>query len=276
MKLALGLLTAAMILSPNVQAYDPKEVTVTGHDLPQELQGVGPAEKLGSNIDLNLQFTDDRGQLKALSTLFSGDKPVLLAMVYYDCPSLCNFHLNGVTDALKTMKWNVGEQFDLVAVSMNHRETSELAARKKQNYVAAYGRVQTANGWHFLVGDQASVKSLADQLGFQFKWLPEKEQFAHASVTYILTPQGKISRIINGIQPDPNTLRLSLLEASDGKIGTVIEQALMFCFQFNPEANKYVLYAWNLMRIGAILMILVLAVVFVPVWRRAQLNRPRT
>ncbi|NJL26247.1 MAG: hypothetical protein HC902_14575 [Calothrix sp. SM1_5_4] len=115
-----------------------------------------------------------------------------------------------------------------------------------------------------MVGSQANVAKLADQLGFKFKWLEDKKQFAHAAVTYIVTPKGEISRYLNGIQPDPTTLRLSLLEASDGKIGSVIEQALMFCFQFNPQKNKYTLYAWNLMRIGAILMVLLLAVLLIP------------
>lgn len=267
MTTCLTLLCAAFI-SGNSWAYNPNEKLVTGHELPAELQNVGVEEHLGAQLDTSLTFTDDHGKTAPLASFLRSEKPTLLAIVYYECPSLCNFHLNGLTDAMKTLKWSAGDEFNVVAVSMNHKETPELAAGKKASYVKAYGRPETADGWHFLVGSEAHVKALADQLGFKFKWLEERQQYAHASVTYVVTPDGKISRYLHGIQPDPTTLKLSLLEASNGKIGNVIEQAIMFCFQFNPSKNKYTLYAWNLMRIGAILMVLLLAVFLIPVLKR--------
>lgn len=268
-----GLAALAAFFSIHAWGYDPNEVTLTGHDLPKELQTVGVDEHLGAQIDKNLVFTDDKGVTGPIGRFFTGHKPVLMAMVYYNCPSLCSFHLNGVTDTLKQLKWTAGKEFEIVAVSMAHTETHDLAAKKKESYIGAYGRVESADGWHFLVGSKENVAALANQLGFRFQWLEDKKEFAHAAVAYVITPEGKISRYLHGIQPEVNTLKLSLLEASNGKIGSMIEQVLMFCFQFDPKKNKYTLYAWNLMRIGAILMVLLLAVLLVPMWWREQ---PRT
>lgn len=263
-------LFAAAILSFSAHGYDPKNVTVTGHELPAELVSVGVDEHLGAQLDLSLKFRDDSGQEVPLGHYFHQGKPVLMAMVYYNCPSLCNYHLNGLTEILKSLKWTAGEKFEVVAISMDHSETPELALPKKKNYVAAYGRLESENGWHFLTGSKENVKAIADQLGFRFKWLEDKKQFAHAAVTYVVTPDGKISRYLHGIQPELNTLKLSLLEASNGKIGNAIEQVLMFCFKFDPTKNKYTLYAWNLMQIGAVMTVLLLAVFLLPVWWREQ------
>lgn len=264
--LAITLLTAAP-----TWAYDTKAV-VTGHELPAELNAVGVDEHLGDKLDLTLPFTNEKGETLPLSTYFHQGRPVLMAMVYYSCPSLCNFHLNGLTETMKQLKWAAGREYDVVAVSMNHRETPDLAEKKKKNYLAAYGRVGTENGWHFLVGNEDNVKKLAGQLGFRFKWMEDKGQYAHAAVAYVITPEGKISRYLHGIQPEVQTLKMSLLEASNGRIGSLVEQVLMFCFQFDPQKNKYTLYAWNIMRVGAAFMVLMLAILLVPVWRREQLN----
>ncbi len=265
-----GLTLAAALFTANVWAYDTK-VTVTGHSLPKEIENVGVTEHLGDTLDINnLQFTDDKGEKGPLSRFFTGHKPVLMAMVYYNCPGLCSYHLNGVTDTLKQLKWTAGSQYEIVAVSMDARETFDLAAKKKDSYLKVYGRPGSEAGWHFLVGDKANVDKLAAQLGFRFVWLADKKEFAHVSVSYILTPAGKISRYLHGIQPDVTTMKMSLLEASNGKIGTMIEQALMFCFQFDPVKNKYTLYSWNLMRIGAIVMVLLLVVLLLPIWWREQ------
>lgn len=254
--------------SPSAWAYDPSEVNVSGHELPAELTSVNVEDRLGAAVNPDLVFTDEQGVSGPLSRFVGRGRPVVLAMVYFQCPSLCSLHLNGLTDALKMLSWTPGREFDVVLVSMDSRETHDLASRKKANYIKSFGRPESAGGWHFLVGDAANVGRLAEQIGFRFKWLEDRQQFAHASVTYILTPEGKISRTINGIQPDPQTLKFGLMEASDGKVGTVIDQVLMFCFQFNPQKNRYVLYAWNLMRFGAILMVLLLAIVLIPLWRR--------
>lgn len=249
-------------------AYDPKEVVVTGHELPEDLINVKTDQRVGESLDLSMPFVSDTGQAVTLGQFFKNDRPVLMAMVYYTCPALCNYHLNALTEAMRKLQWTVGHEFELVAVSMNHEEGPDVAAQKKMNYVSAYGRLESANGWHFLTGSKENVKKLADQLGFQFKWLPDKKQFAHAAVAYIVTPGGKISRYLYGLDIDTKTLRLGLLEASNGKIGSIIDQVMMFCYMFDPQKNKYTLYAWNIMRIGAILALLLLMVFLIPFWMR--------
>lgn len=252
------------------QPYDPSHPLVTGNEIPKQIKGLTLKPQLGGQIDLGLEFTSDTGEKVKLGQYFQAGHPVLMAMVYYSCPNLCNYHLNGLMEAMKQLKWTAGQDFQVVAVSMNHREGPELASKKKTNYVKAYGRPQSLNGWHFLTGTEENIKKLADQLGFEFRWLPDQQQYAHASVTYVLTPGGEISRYINGIAPEAQTLKLSMLEASNGKIGTVVDQIISFCFHFDPGKNKYTIYAWNLMRIGGALMVLLVALCVVPVWIREK------
>ncbi len=273
----LVLIAALAILINPAWGYDPVNETVNSHALPKELSSVGVEEHLGAQLDLNLEFTGDDGVTAPLGRFFSGKKPVLMAMVYYNCASLCSYHLNSINDTIKQLKWTTGDKFDIVAVSMDHKETFELAAQKKKNYLAAYGRVEGEKGWHFLVGNEANVKKLADQLGFKFQWLPEQNQFAHAAVAYAITPEGKISRYLHGLGTDAQTMKFSLLEASNGKIGSIVEQVLMFCFEFDPKKSKYTLYAWNIMRLGGILMVLMLGVLLLPMWLRERFfGNPRT
>lgn len=262
------LATALALFVQAAMAYDPVNQTVTGHALPQDLRSVGVEEHLGGQLDLGMEFTADDGVTAPLGRFFGGHKPVLMAMVYFNCPSLCSYHLNSINETLQQLKWTTGDKFELVAVSMDHNETADLAAKKKENYVKAYGRPEGAAGWHFLVGNETNVKKLADQLGFRFNWLPEKKQFAHAAVAYAITPDGKISRYLHGLGTDANTMRFALLEASNGKIGSIVEQVLMFCYQFDPKKSKYTLYAWNIMRLGGLLMVLMLALLLVPMWKR--------
>lgn len=254
-------------------AYDPQEPIVTGHELPKDLQDVGVEEHLGEQLDLSLPFVSDAGEEVTLGRYFQGAKPVLMAMVYYTCPSLCNHHLNSLNDAIKELKWTAGDEYEIVAVSMNHREGPKVAAAKKKNYVEAYGRPESADGWHFLTGTEENVKKLADQLGFKFKWIADQEQYAHAAVAYVATPGGQISRYLYGVATEPETIRLALIEASDGKIGSVVDQLLMFCLQFDPKKNKYTLYAWNMMRLGGGLILVVLGLFLVPFWLREKKSK---
>jgi len=264
------MLLSAFMLSFAVHAYNPNEVVVTGHERPRELQSVSVEEHLGRQLDLSLPFTNDQGVTVPLAEYFHKGRPVLMAMVYYNCPMLCSLHMNGLNDVLKGLKWTSGKEFEVVAVSMDHTEGSALASAKKQTYLKEYGRDPEGRGWHFLTGDKESVRKLSDQLGFRFHWMAEKKEFAHAAVAYVITPEGKISRYLHGVAPEPGTVKMSLLEASNGTIGNYIEQALMMCFVFDPKKSKYTLRAWNLMRIGAVLMVLVLAVFLVPAWWREQ------
>jgi protein SCO1/2 len=166
-----------------------------------------------------------------------------------------------------------GQDYEVVAISMDHSETYDLAAKKKASYMEVLKQPGAEKGWHFLVGNEANVKQIADELGFRYKWNDKIKQFAHAAVTYVVSPEGMISRYLYGIEFSPATLRLSLVEASAGKIGNLIEQFTLFCFQFNPSKNKYVLYAYNVMRLGALLTVLLLAIFLVPYWLRER-NSP--
>lgn len=250
--------------------YNPNERAVLTEKTPMQLEGLGIDEHLGDRINLDLQFHDEAGALVPLKTYFSGHKPVLLTIVYYDCPSLCNYHLNGLTAALKRIDWSAGDKFELVAVSMDARETPELADLKKKAYLKEYGREDAVRGWHFLTGTEENIQKLAHEVGFKFRWDDDQQQFAHASAAYILTPDGRISRYLYGIEFDPQTVRLSLVEGSNGKIGSLVDQLILFCFHFDPAQNKYVLYAFNIMRGGALLIVAAMALVLIPAWRRER------
>jgi len=244
------------------------------NDLPQALTEVGISEKLGQKVDLGLNFKNERGETVSLASYFAGNKPILLSLAYYNCPSLCNFHLNGVNDALKKMNWTVGREFEYLVVSIDHNETPDLAAKKKANYIKEYGRPEGEKGWHFLVGDEASVRALADQVGFGFRWDEPTKQWAHSSAAIVVTPDGTISRYLYGIVFDAQTLRLSLVEAAKGQVGSIVDRLILYCFHFDPSAGKYTLYAFNIMRGGAVLTILVLIAFLLPFWLRQKPAAP--
>lgn len=271
MKKNLGLLILTLLIQAPflTLAYDATEKMPidSSHELKQ-LENLGVDEGLGAELNLSRQFTNEDGNLVPLSTYYDGKRPVLLTMVYYSCPSLCNYHLNGLVDTFKKMDQHVGSDFQVVAVSMNHREDSDLAAAKLESYLKELGQPGAKDGMHFLVGTQENVEGLAKELGFKFRWDEKQKQYAHAAVAYVTTPSGTISRYLYGIEFSPKTLRLSLVEAAQGRIGNLIEQVILFCFQFNPAKNKYTLYSYNIMRASAALTAIILAIFLVPVWLR--------
>ena len=258
-------------MTSQVNAYEQSAVVPTNPEEElKELKDLGVKENLEAQLTMDRQFVNENGETVALGKYFDGNRPVLLTMVYYSCPSLCNYHLNGLLDTFKGMKSPVGEDFQFVAVSMNHREDSDLAAAKKETYLEQLDQEGAAAGWHHLVGTEENVKALANELGFSFRWVPETQEYAHPAVAYVVTPEGVISRYLYGIEFSPKTLRLSLVEAAAGKIGNVIDQIILFCFQFNPAKSKYTLYAYNLMRVMAGLTVLLLAVFLIPIWIRER------
>lgn len=251
-------------------AYDPKNKPLLAHETPEDLKNIGIEEHLGTELDLSVPFKSDDGRDVKLGEFFDGQKPVLLTIVYYNCPSLCNYHLNGLLDVFKKMDMVAGREFRLVAISMDHRETADVASKKKANYLKEYQRPGAESGWHFLTGTEENIKKIADQVGFKFRWDEQGQQYAHASAAIISTPDGKVSRYLYGIEFPPKTLRLALLEAGEGRVGSLVDQLILFCYQFDPAKNKYTLYAFNLVRLGAILMVLILAVILVPAWLREK------
>lgn len=277
-RVATAALLAFSLASSALASYEPKAPDLPAAEKAKELEGVGIEEKLGSHLDLNLSFKDENGEIVTLAK-YMGSTPVIISPVYYSCPGLCNFHLNGLTDALKLMDWNAGEKFKVLALSFDSKEGPEVAAKKKDSYMKVYGRPGTEGGWHFLTADEATIQAFTSSVGFKFKWSEETKEWAHASAAIVVTPDGKISRYLPGIMFDPKDIKLALNEASSGKIGTFVDQLVLYCFQYNPHQSKYTLYAFNIMKLGGALMVLVLALWLLPVWvrsRRAEAKAARS
>ena len=239
--------------------------------IPEELQGVGITEHLGGAVSIQeLQFKNEKGETVKLSSYFRKGHPVLLTLVYYRCPNLCNFLLNGLVTSLKPLDWTPGKQFDIVSVSINPREGPELAAAKKISTINSYGKPEAAEGWHFLTGDEGQIRKLADQVGFGYHYDEGEQQYAHSSVIFALTPEGKISRYLYGIEFPQKDLRLAMLEASDGKIGTVVDRLLLFCYHYDPKTGKYSLIASRVMNAGGAGTVLIFGGYLAVFWRRQR------
>ncbi|MCB0369091.1 MAG: SCO family protein [Bdellovibrionales bacterium] len=260
------------LMSLLANAYDGKSLTPPSSQVPSELEGVGIDQKLGASIDKSLKFKDENGQEVTLGSFYGTHKPVIISLVYYTCPSLCNFHLNGLTEVLKSVDWNPGQQFEVVAISFDPKETPTDAKSKKESYMSMYNRPGTEAGWHFLTGTQEEIAKITSSVGFNYKWNDKDNQWAHASAAIITTPDGVISRYLGGIQFDPKDVRLALNEASGGKIGNLIDKVILYCFHYDPKANKYALYAFNLMRLGGAVIILVMIIWLLPFWIKTKKN----
>ena len=223
-----------------------------------DLTGVGIKENLGSQIDLNRTFTDELGKTFRLGDYFVAKRPVIISMAYYECPMLCGVVLNALVDGMKEVTWTPGKEYTVVNVSFDPKEKFDLAAAKKKNLVEALGKPEAAAGWHFLTGEENQIKALAGELGFGYRWDEKEKQYAHGAGIFVLTPEGKLSRVLYGIQYRPSDLRLALLEASNGKIGTIIDRILLFCFSYNPHLRQYSVTAMRVMQLGAIVTMLLL------------------
>ena len=224
---------------------------------PPYLRNVGIEQRLDAQVPPDLAFVDDRGRPVKLGDYF-GKKPLILNLVYYTCPMLCGEVLSGISASLKMVKFDVGNEFDVITVSFNPKETPELAAAKKQEYLRRYGRPNAAKGWHFLTGPAGSINALTQAVGFQYQYDASKNQYAHATAIMVLTPQGRISRYFYGVDFPPKDLRLGLVEASKGKIGNAIDQVLLYCYHYDPTAGKYGAVVSNMLKIGGAFTILVL------------------
>jgi protein SCO1/2 len=241
---------------------------------PELLKQVGIDQKLNQTIPLNLAFRDENGQTVELAQFF-GQKPVILTLVYYNCPMLCTQVLNGVESGLKELPTDIGKQFEVVTVSIDPTESHVLAKVKQEMYVGMYGRPGAAQGWHFLTGDEPQIKQLADAVGFRYAYDPDTKQFAHASAIMLLTPEGKISRYFYGIQFPSRDLRLGLVEASEGKIGTPVDQVLLFCYHYDPATGKYGLLISRVIQAGGALTVLILGIAILILFRGEHYALPQ-
>jgi len=245
----------------------PPEQARQENELPAGLREVGIDQKLDGQLPLDLVFRDEGGREVRIEEYFRG-RPVILAPVYYECPMLCNQVLNGLTESLKGLAFSAGEDFEVVAVSFDPRETPVLAAAKKESYVRRYGRAGADASWHFLTGDQESITRLTDAVGFRYRWDDATNQFAHASAVVVLTPRGKLSRYFYGVDYAPSDLRLGVVEASEGKVGSPVDQLLLYCFHYDPVTGKYGAAVMNVMKLSSVVFLIVVGTLFVFLRRR--------
>jgi protein SCO1 len=252
------------------QLSDPMQSIGVRPDL---LKDVGIDQKLNQQVPLDLTFRDETGKTVQLSQYF-GQKPVLLSLVYFNCPMLCTQVLNGMEASMKGLPMDAGNEFNAISVSIDPSDKPVLAAVKQQMYVGMYGRPNGAQGWHFLTGDEEQIKKLADAVGFRYAYDPDSKQFAHASAIMVLTPDGKLSKYFYGIQYSPRDLRLGLVEASARKIGTPVDSMLLFCYHYDPHTGKYGLLISRLIQIGGLLTVLGIGATMLILFRRERYSLP--
>ena len=266
------LLTAYCLLpTAHAQYAQPPVGPVPTGKSNEVLKQVNIEQKLGSQIPLDLKFRDEAGREVRLAEYFAKGKPVALTLVYYECPMLCNQVLNGAVGAFQGLQFTAGKEFEVVTVSFDPREGPELAARKKETYLNRYKREGAAGGWHFLTGDEASVRALADAVGFHYAWDEQSQQFAHASALMVATPQGKLSHYFYGIDYAPVDLRLAFVEASAGKVGSPVDALLLYCYHYDPAAGRFA-PVMGIMRVAGVLTVLGL-VAFILYLRRVTRRR---
>jgi protein SCO1/2 len=241
--------------------------------IPEALEEVGITEHLDAKLPMDLEFRDEDGISVTLGSFFDGERPVILTLNYYRCPMLCGLMLNGLVDGLEQMEWTPGQEFEIVTVSINPLETPALAKEKKQNYLKRYGRPSAVTGWHFLTGREPEIDRLAETVGFHFAYDPVEQQYAHAAAIFVCTPDGRVARYLYGIEYPAKRLKLGLLEASEGKIGSTIDRIIMYCYHYDPSNRRYSPVAMNIMRVGGGATASILAVALGMFWFREWRRR---
>jgi protein SCO1/2 len=280
---ALSLVAWALCLAPEAWAQpgfpagysDPQRPgTVSTQTLPQ-LKNVSFKQRLNEKLPLDASFVDETGRRVTLGDYF-GRKPVLLAFVYYECPMLCIQVMNGLSSALKVMPFTAGEDYEVVLVSFDPRDTPQTAAEKKRAHLEYWSTERDAASWHLLTGDEATIRRVTSAAGFSYQWDERTGQFAHVSGVLVATPQGVLSRYFYGVEYSPKELRLALVESGDGRVGSAIDELLLYCFHYDPEAGRYGLMVMNLVRLGGVMTILGIGGFILMMRRRdARMPAPR-
>ena len=269
--LALSSALLALPLAAQVSGYGDKQMGSASDKPPAILNGVGIAQHLNGQLPLNLVFTDDAGRQVQLASYF-GKKPAILALVYYQCPMLCSEELNGLTSALRMVDELPGRDFNVLVVSIDPTEGTELASAKKLNYLKRYGHPETASGWHFMTGTQANIDILTKAVGFGYVKIPGPDgrltQFAHASSIQIVTPEGKLAQYYMGVEYSPKDLRLGLAEASANRIGSPVDNILTYCYHYDPQTNKHSLIVARVVQLGGLVTLFTLGGFMLVMFRR--------
>lgn len=241
---------------------------------PKELEGVGINPRLGEKISLENSFQDESDKTVKLSQYFDGKRPVVLVLNYYGCPMLCGLVLNALRDAVQEMNWLPGEKYQIVTVSIDPREDYTLAAAKKDSILKSFHKKEMVPGaeanWHFLVGKKENSERLASEIGFKYKYIPADKQYAHGAAFFLFSPTGKLTRALPGIGVSGRDLKLALLEASEGKVGTFAEKLLLFCYHYDPKGNQYAMRATNVMKLGGAVFVVVVLFAYAFVFFRQR------
>ncbi len=263
---------SALASQPGRTELRPGETTITANNRPEALREVGFDQKLDQLVPLDIELRDESGNEVRLGDYF-GSKPVVLSLAYFSCPMLCGLHLNGLASSLKPLKLEPGQDFEIVTVSFDPRDTPATASVKKKETLERYERRGAEKGWHFLTGDADQIQALTSAVGFRFQYDEKRGEFAHPAGVVLLTPEGRVSRYLFGIDYSPRDLRLGLVESAQGKIGTLIDQVLLFCFHYDPAMGRYSAIALNSVRVGGILTLVGLAVFIGGALRRESRRR---
>jgi protein SCO1/2 len=249
------------------QYFTPPETKTVS---PPGLEGVGLDQRLNEQVPLNLTFKDEQGKAVKLGDFFHEGRPVILNLVYFQCPMLCTEVLNGLTSALKVIKFVPGKQFEVVTVSIDPRETPQLAANKKEMYLKKLGNPEAAKGWHFLTGEQPQIAELAKAVGFRYHYDAKLDQFAHAAGIMLITPTGKVAQYYYGVEYSAKDMRLGIVEASQNKIGSLADQVLLYCYHYDPRTGRYGATITNIVRLAGLTTVIVLGSVLVLLFRKEK------
>lgn len=249
--------------------------SISSNVKPEILDQIGIEQRLDESIPLGLTFRDESGESVQLQKYF-GEKPVVLALVYYECPMLCSMVLNGLLKSINVLSFDAGKEFDILTVSFDPTETPTLAAAKKTSYLSKYTRPGAENGWHFLTGDQEPIKKLTEAVGFKYTRDPLTGQFVHASGIMVLTPTGKLSKYFYGVEYSSRDLKLGLMEAATNKIGSPVDQLLLYCYHYDPATGKYGVVIMNVIRVAGIATVLALGSFMLLMLRRDRVAKRKT
>ena len=259
--------------SPAGSYVDPRSPGIVSTATLPQLVDVTFRQRLNETLPLDAAFTDESGRAVTRGQYFDGSKPVILAFVYFQCPMLCTQVMNGLSSALAVMPFKAGQDFEVVLVSFDPRDTPAIAAEKKRAHLEYWSAEQDASAWHLLSGDEATIRRVTSAAGFSYRWDEPTQQFAHVSGVLAVTPDGKLSRYFYGVEYSPKELRLALVESGEGKIGSAIDELLLYCFHYDPQSGRYGVVVMNLVRLGGVLTILFIAG-FIMLARRGESGPP--
>jgi protein SCO1/2 len=268
MSLWLAVLYVVVLGAASAQAHEESAAALPADHRPQMLRDIGIEQKLGAPVSVEAVFRDESGAPITLREYLAA-RPAIMVFSYFECPMLCPLVLDGLVRSLKPLSLDAGRDFDVIVISIDERDGTDSARAKKADYVARYGREGSAGGWHFLTGDKQAIESVTRSAGFSFRFDQNSNQFVHASGIFVLTAGGRIARVLYGVEYAPKDVRLALVEAADGQIGTVIDQIMLYCFHYDPATGKYGLVIMNSLRVAGSATVLALLGT-IGFWLRAE------